>query len=395
MMFGAELETISETGSGFVFAASDDPARATPWDSFLRDHPGAPWEQSVGWGLVKQHYGWKPHWVWVSRNGRVVGGAMILARRVGASVTVAIVDRGPVWVEDEPGAMAAALSLVTRVARRLRCAYVAVIPPCDGHALVPLLESEGFFRKPDPLPPGGVVTATLLVDLRLDLDELRRRMSSSTRKNIRVGSAKGVRVRVGHGGEADTFRDLMWALCARRGVSPTPPQRDFFSNLWSRLGEQGRMKFLFAEVGGQIVAGACLFLSGGVASDWKVGWNGACDHFNPNYVLRWETIKWAKEQGCHTYDFVQVLPHHARAILRGEKVEDAYSGVTSFKLGFGGNLKLLPEPYYRSFVPVVQTALRFGGARVIDSALGQTLARRAGNAFKSMRRLAASGTPNP
>jgi lipid II:glycine glycyltransferase (peptidoglycan interpeptide bridge formation enzyme) len=106
---------------------------------------------------------------------------------------------------------------------------------------------------------------------------------------------------------------------------------------------------------------------------WRVGWSGKHDGCDPNDVLHWEMIKWAKENGFQQFDFLHIRPDHARAILRGEKVKDSYSGVTDYKLAFGGQLRVLPELYYFSFQPAVQMALESVGERFIKTDRGPKL----------------------
>src|SRR2546425_12968898 len=76
-----------------------------PWDAFVSSHPGAHYEQTSAWGKLKHIYGWRPSWIWVSRGTQILGGAMILTRRVGRFVTIGYVLRGPVWTESEPESM--------------------------------------------------------------------------------------------------------------------------------------------------------------------------------------------------------------------------------------------------------------------------------------------------
>jgi len=219
------------------------------------------------------------------------------------------------------------------------------------------------------LPPRGVGRATLLIDLRQDLDALLADMSMTKRQNLRRAVRKGVRVRVGDAADAEIVRELMWTACERRGISPSPPHKDIFENLWKVMGPTGGVKFFIAEVDGQPVAAACVQVFGGTMQLWRVGWSGTHDHCNPNDILHWEMMKWAKENGCHVFDFMHILPDHARAILRGERIEDSYSGVTDFKTSFGGRVRLLPEIYYRSFDPLTHSVLNLGAARIMESDL--------------------------
>ncbi|MGZ5529208.1 MAG: lipid II:glycine glycyltransferase FemX [Limisphaerales bacterium] len=377
-MNGSHAKPSLVTPGGEVrFVAGDTPADAARWDAFVARCPDPHFEQLSGFGLVKQAYGWKPFWVWAERDGKILGGAQILIRRPGSLSCIGYVSRGPIWEVGPMDSMPLALEAVCRFGRQQRCAYFVVNPPYGGAALHPLLKASHFQPKPETIPPTGIITATLTLNLQLDLEVLMAGMNRGTRRNILNSENNRVTVRLGEGREADVFRELMWALCRRRGVSPNPPQRDFFTNLWRHLGESGAFRLFFAEVQGEIVSGGCLLAYGDRVGVWKAGWTGSHRHCSPNHALWWQIIKWAKAEGYRQFDFMQILPDHARAILRGERIQDSYSGVTDFKMGFGGQLLMLPEPCYRSFHPVIQATLRLGASRFLGSTMAARLTRKA------------------
>ena len=346
---------------------SHDPEEAVRWDQFLQQCPDAHVEQTVAWSRLKQIYGWKPVWLWVTRGDQIIGGAMMLTRRAARFASVAYIERGPVWDVRDPESMHLVLEALSQLTASMRLTYLVVAPPYCGNVIVPHLELMRFRQKPDGLHPTGVGKATLLIDLRKEEDELLSEMSMTKRQNIRRAIRKGVQVRLGDGADAGLMRDLMWSACKRRGTAPVPSQPDFFSILWQELGPSGLVKFFIAEVDGQAVSAGAVQVFGGVTQLWRVGWSGTHDRLNPNDLLHWEMIKCAKKNGCRTFDFMHIRPDHARAILRGERIHDSYSGVTEFKASFGGQIVLLPDLYYRSFNPLVQLAFDLGAARVLES----------------------------
>jgi lipid II:glycine glycyltransferase (peptidoglycan interpeptide bridge formation enzyme) len=345
----------------------DELEGAHGWDSFLSRCPNAHIEQTNAWAELKQIYGWTPIWLWIARDERILGGAMILTRRVGRLITVGYIERGPVWDPNEPDALNLVTNALSQFASSMHLTYLVIVPPYHGEQAVAVLESMHFRPKPDALPPTGVGKATLLIDLRKDLDKLLADMSMTKRQNLRRAARKGVRVRIGDGTDAEVMRELMWMTCRRRGFSPAPPQKDFFESLWRVMGPTGGVKFFIAEINGQPVAAATVLVFDGMMQLWRVGWSGTHDDCNPNDLLHWEMIKWAKENGCRLFDFMHIRPDHARAILSGKRVKDSYSGVTEFKMSFGGQIQLLPDLYYRSYHPIVSLGLKLGAARIIES----------------------------
>jgi len=354
------------------------------WDEFLQQCPGAHFEQTSAWARLKAIYGWTPHWIWVEQENSIAAGAMLLTKRMGPVATVGYVIRGPVWRHGDSVSMRIAMEAICKFASSQRLTYLVVVPPYEAGALVPVLKSLSFHVKPDSLPPIAD-TATLVIDLRRDLNAILAGMSMTKRQNIRRGIRRGVRVRIGENEDVETFRKLMWELVARRKIRPGPPQRDFFDNLQRILGPQGNVRFHIAEVDGEPVSAACSLLFGERLCLWRIGWSGKYADFEPNDVLHWEIMKWAKENGYSEFDFGNIRRTHAKALLQGGKIADSYSGVTNFKISFGGQLRLLPELYYSSFHPVFSSVLKLGGTRVLASEVGisvfQTVADKLMNAY--------------
>jgi peptidoglycan pentaglycine glycine transferase (the first glycine) len=73
---------------------------------------------------------------------------------------------------------------------------------------------------------------------------------------------------------------------------------------------------------------------------------GSMDHplnLAPNYLLVWEAIKWAKAQGCSTYDLWGIPDEIGWVISEGDDMPepvraDGMWGVYQFKRGFGKNI---------------------------------------------------------
>jgi lipid II:glycine glycyltransferase (peptidoglycan interpeptide bridge formation enzyme) len=85
-----------------------------------------------------------------------------------------------------------------------------------------------------------------------------------------------------------------------------------------------------------------------------MGWSGYHEIRQPNEVLLWKVIMWAKLQGYRYFDFDGIDPSVAKALVHGEQLHDSLRQTpTSFKLGFGGKVLLFPGAYdyvYNSFL---------------------------------------------
>jgi peptidoglycan pentaglycine glycine transferase (the first glycine) len=342
--------------------------RDPEWDSFLTTCPGGHHEQTSLWAEVKGFYGWQSFRMIVTGKGRILGGAQVLTREFRRWGRIGYVTRGPVSASHDPALVELILRQLEGVAVNERLAYLAVVPPYNGQVFEPSLMRLGFREKPDVLPPSGLMAATLVLDLSPDLDSVMARMRTTTRRHIRGAIRKGVTVREGTAPDVETFRRLMWALCDRRGTSPTPPQKDFFEHLWKAYQPSGFVRLFIAEFEGKPISAGLAFPFGDTVQMWKVGWTGEHPEVTPNELLWWEGIRWARNNDYRFFDFVSIDTDLARRLQQGDPVDwNSVEGTSNFKVGFGGTPVLLPKSYYRFYHPILRAFARLGGSKIIES----------------------------
>ena len=94
--------------------------------------------------------------------------------------------------------------------------------------------------------------------------------------------------------------------------------------------ERGMAQLLLAWYGGEPIAGLILYRFGPTAWYMYGASSGRHRDRMPNYLLQWEAIRWAKGQGCTTYDLWGAPDTLDQA--------DPMWGVYRFKEGLGGKL---------------------------------------------------------
>jgi len=358
--------------------------RDPDWDNFVERCPGGHYEQTSLWGEVKSCYGWRPLRIIVSRGKQILAGVQILTRSLGRWGRIGYVMRGPLASPSDPEQVQLILERLHRAAADERLAYVVVVPPYNGQIFEPGLNRLGFRKKPNLLPPGGIVTATLLLDLSDDLQNLKTRMKKRMRGNLWRARRAGVTVREGTEADVETFRELMWALCQRRKSSPTPPQRDFFEHVWRIFQPLGFVRLFVAELKGCAISALLTFPFGDTVSAWKIGWAGDHAESSPNAMLYWEAIRWSKCNHYDYFDIVQIEKGLARKLQRGDPVDwTAVDGISLNKVSFGASPVLLPEPYYRFYHPLLRTFAQAGGTGLIESSVVARLIGRLWNTLDS------------
>ncbi len=337
------------------------------WDKAVAGSPGGHFDQTTLWAKVKSFYGWTPVQLSLMQNNQLKCGALILLKQIGRLFTIGFISRGPFCLDGDEFWMQKMVEELELFAKAHRLAYLVVLPNYEGGYFHNLFLQQGYFEKPDTLPPSNLVTYTTLIDLSDDIDVIYSRMKRKTRYDIRRGLSDNVYVGLGQAADVETFRDLMWQLCIRRGVSPTPPQKDFFKRLWQVCNHSGYLKLFITYCENKPVAATMAFAFGNTLRVWKAGWSGEHATSRPNNVMYWEVIKWAKEKGFRYFDFVQIIPEHGKSLLQNEEISGPYAGVTRFKIGYGGRLVALPDPLCQSYLPLPRRLLGFGGEHLLSN----------------------------
>jgi len=190
---------------------------------------------------------------------------------------------------------------------------------------------QGVFLRVEPknILPSSIKTVssinlqpkeTLMLDLSLSEEELLKSFHSKTRYNIHLAEKKGVII-----GEGKTETDFnnFWSLMSETG------QRDNFKVHNKKhyqllaTAKPDFIKLFIAKTDEQVIAAGLFSFYGD-----KVTYLHGASAYNSRqlmapYLLQWQLIKIAKEQGYKYYDFYGID-------------EVKWPGVTRFKVGFGG-----------------------------------------------------------
>jgi peptidoglycan pentaglycine glycine transferase (the first glycine) len=194
----------------------------------------------------------------------------------------------------------------------------------------------------NPAPPVQPVR-TILLDLTLDEATLLANMKEKWRYNLRLAERKGVKIR-----EAQTPEDVQ----AWYTLMQTTSERDqfgihtldYYLRAWQIFAPRQQARLFLAEYDGQMLAGIFVTL---FARQGTYLYGASSDvHRNlmPNYLLQWEAIRWAKQQGAAQYDF--------GGISATDNENDPLAGVYRFKRGWGGKVVRFVGCYEHIYHPV-------------------------------------------
>ncbi len=312
------------------------------WNPLISALPFTHIFQSWEWGEFKSRYGWSARrFVWTGATGQPAAAAQVLCRRIGLPTSnlrlptaILYVPKGPLldW-GDEP-LRARVLDDLQSLARRERAIFIKTDPDLpappssvagrDGEGITTDLQRRGWRFSREQIQFRNTVT----LDLRHGEADLLARMKQKTRYNVRLAEKKGVRVRPGSPADLDLLYRLYAETSVRDGF--VIRSADYYRDAWGSFIEAGLARPFIAEVEGEPVSALILFKFARTA--WYMYGMSREAHREkmPNHLLQWEAMRWAKANGCETYDFWGAPDEFTEA--------DPMWGVWKFKEGFGGHI---------------------------------------------------------
>jgi peptidoglycan pentaglycine glycine transferase (the first glycine) len=332
-----------KSGETFMKLTSISDATAERWNSFVAQWPDFELMQSYQWGTFKEALGWKVVRLAVEQDGQLVAGAQMLVKPLPLGLaSIAYIPRGPLLHWEDEAVVQTLLSALHASARRHRAISLKIEPAVRYSPEVQQrLQSYGFRRSPFN---NNQPQCSMLIDLTPDTDTILANMHKTTRYNIRYSARRGVVVREGSAADLDTWYRMLEFTAKRVGKQAgfSIRSREYYQQEWNALAPHGYFKFFLATYEDEVLAARMPAAFGNKAATFHSGSFDAHRKLKPNELLMWESIKWAKAQGCTTYD-VWGIPDEIGAHLHlGQPLPEEQTGglwgVYHFKRGFGGDV---------------------------------------------------------
>ena len=317
------------------------------WKSFIERSPDAHILQSPAWGELKSKFGWETSWIIAGNLG-----AQVLFQKLPFGYQIAYVPRGPVSIAgsvfDSPDWDEFQKKL-NGLCKEKKTVFLKVEPDLWEAVSGGKCPSPASYRtSPHSIQP----PRTIVVNLEPSEADILAKMKSKTRYNIRLAKKKEVSVR--QLDQIEPFYRLLENTADRSefGIHTLEYYRQAF-NLFDQTGE---CRLFLAEFQGEPLASIMVFIRGN--RSWYFYGASSNKHRDrmPTYLVQWEAIRWAKIQGCLTYDFWGV-PDENESALEEQFLDrqDGLWGVYRFKRGFGGEVKRTCSPLDKVFHPTLYT----------------------------------------
>jgi peptidoglycan pentaglycine glycine transferase (the first glycine) len=265
---------------------------------------------------------------------------------------LAYIPKGPVldWSQFSPEASESNKAFFSQLNTQLRrqgALALLIEPPLPGNGSLTFTTQMAAlqFHPASAIQP----LRTILLDLTVDEETLLARMKEKWRYNIRLAARKGVTVR-----QAQTVEDVQ----AWYRLLQTTGERDefgihtldYYLQAWRIFVPRGQMRLLLAEYNGQLLAGIFVGLMAKQAVYLYGASSNELRHLMPNYLLQWEAIRWAKQQGAAQYDLW--------GIPETDDEHESMAGVYRFKSGWGGEVVRFVGGFERIYHPIVMHLAR-------------------------------------
>ena len=339
------------------------------WNKIIGQLPNPHFLQSHEWGQVKAKYGWVPYYAIWGASGEfkiekdsnllssfvfpVVAAIMILKKQIlsrgfAARLSILYAPKGPLLDWNNEALRTRVLNDLQSFAKKQSAIFLKIDPDIILGRGIPnsqgdIIDANGQAARSEFASRGWIYSSdqiqfqnTVLIDLSATEEEMLARMKPKTRYNVRLAEKKGVTVRVG------TMDDLpmLYQMYAETSVRDGFVIRDenYYMIVWKLFLNVGTLKRfnvptcipLIAEVDNEPVAAIFLFIFAGRAY-YVYGMSRNLHREKmPTYLLQWEAMKRAKENGCAAYDL-----WGAPEVF---EESDSMWGVYRFKEGLGGEV---------------------------------------------------------
>ncbi len=234
------------------------------------------------------------------------------------------------------------ISQLIEKAKEQKCHWVRVEPMAE-EILEAIKKSVPYrvVKAPHDMQPREVFK----IDILPAEEVLLANMKSKTRYNIRLAEKRGVKVfETREEKYIEAFLNLITVTSDRKGITAHP--RDYYEKFFQILPEE-MCRLFVAEYDGVVLSANLVIFYGDTVTYLHGGSSDTHRDVMAPYLLQWEQMKTAKEEGYRFYDFGGVRTASGQQTTKNKGKESHnksdWSGITKFKTGFSSDA--LPTVY--------------------------------------------------
>jgi lipid II:glycine glycyltransferase (peptidoglycan interpeptide bridge formation enzyme) len=324
------------------------------YKDFVERHENVHFMHFYEWGRVKKSWKWEAL-LCRDSEGKAMGSAAVLIRKIPfLPYTLMYACRGLVCDSHDFQTMSELFSGLCALAKKYK-SYILKLDSeiaNEDFEFKENLERLGFKKSSSNKDLRFVQQPNNVYRLNLEgLDEhsLLEHFEPKTRYNIRYAMRKGVEIRVCGKEMLPAFCTLMKETALRDHFIPRSPE--YFGTILDEMGDKVRLFIAFWE--NEPIAGTLAVKYGKKVRYLYGASSNRHRNVMPNYLIQFNMIKWAMDEGCTIYDFGGIASDGADT----DSLDNPLYGLYRFKKGFNGYHCEFSGEFDYVFYPFVYRAL--------------------------------------
>jgi lipid II:glycine glycyltransferase (peptidoglycan interpeptide bridge formation enzyme) len=289
-------------------------------DEALKLFPEANFLQSPEWGEVNEKIGHKVVKRLFQKNDKTFGLSLGIIKDARRGRYMEI-PGGPLWDAKVSGGDKFIFSEIRQIAEDNSCVFVRFRPQLSSDNTA-RIESLGAKKAPFHLH----AEHTTILDLTKSEEDLLSRMRRQTRYEVRRADKLGIQVDFSSSNKAyEEFYELHSATARRQSF--IPPSRELLFAEKEAFGSQARL-YAAKSAEGETIAMGLVIIYGEEADYFEAASSDLGRKLPGAYALIWRAARDLKSLGVKRFNLFGIAPEGAK--------NHRFSGVTTFKTGFGG-----------------------------------------------------------
>lgn len=263
---------------------------------------------AFGWGKVRCVDGWDPTYYVATKNDVVTGMMMVLSKQIPCTgLSIVYAPKGPVWDGTDQESLEKLLEKVREESRKKRAIFIRIDPNLPEDRYLPgddPFEKEGFKHLEHRWSFWNSPRDVYRIDLGevRDENELFNSIDRDARRCVRKAQNEGVTIRAAESlGELQEFYEIFSSFSVDKGFMCRKPE--YQEALWKEYIERGNGRLFLAVYQEESIGGLICLKFGNRCLAMHMGTPYKYQKLQTYYLYVWESIKWAKQNGCKWYSF--------------------------------------------------------------------------------------------
>lgn len=263
---------------------------------------------AYGWGGVRSVDKWDPIYLVAENEGSICGAMMVLVKKIPyTTLSIMYSPKGPILNYDDQETLASLVREARRIGSDKKAIFLRIDPnikenimagrqdPFEELGFIHLEQRWTFWNSPRDVYR---IDLTKYESAKMYFDLL----DGNTRRSIRKATKEGVSIVVAN--EEEDLKNY-YHIFREHSVTKGFMVRGFEyqKKLWDEYIKINNGRLFLAKYKDDIIGGSLCIKYGRKCLAMHMGTPYRYQKLRTNYALEWESIKWAKTEGCSWFSF--------------------------------------------------------------------------------------------